>query len=147
MRLSLETPALLFGAISLLLLAYTNRFLAIAALIRSLHDRYQGTHDGVVLAQIAQLRRRLRLIQSMQTFGATAFLLCLVTMGVVFAGWPGAGALFVASLALLMASLALSLMEIRLSVGALNLQLSDLEDPGAPARYPHVSPDAPRPLP
>lgn len=145
MPLSLETPALLFGAISLLLLAYTNRFLAIAALIRSLHDRYQGSHDAVVLAQIAQLRRRLRLIQSMQTFGAAAFLLCLVAMGVVYAGWPGAGALFAASLVLLMASLGLSLMEIRLSVGALNLQLSDLED--GDLRYPRVSPDAPRPLP
>jgi hypothetical protein len=39
-QLSLTTPALLFSAISLLLLAYTNRFLAYASVVRNLHARY-----------------------------------------------------------------------------------------------------------
>ena len=40
MELSINTPALLFPAITLLMLAYTNRFLALASLVRSLHDEY-----------------------------------------------------------------------------------------------------------
>ena len=128
MPLSLSTPALLFGAISLLLLAYTNRFLALASLIRSLHDRYHDVHDEVTRLQIAQLRRRVRLIRNMQALGVTSFLLCVLCMFVLFFGAVRAGqAIFGLSLVLLMASLALSAREIQLSVGALDLLLADLE--------------------
>lgn len=147
MDLSLGTPALLFGAISLLMLAYTNRFLAIAALIRRLHDRYSGAHDPVVLRQIVHLRWRLRLIQAMQFLGAASFLGSLLTMGALLLAWPRAAlALFVASLLLLMASLLLSMREIQASARALNLQLSDLEDDST-LRYPRIDPESPRPLP
>lgn len=147
MRIELGTPGLLFGAISLLLLGYTSRFLAIAALIRNLHDRYQGARDAVVFAQITQLRRRLRLIQSMQTLGVAAFLLCLGVLAALLVEVPGvARGLFVATLVLLAGSLVLALVEIRLSVGALALQLADLEHPDAPAAYPRVNPETPRTL-
>lgn len=150
MALTLATPALLFGAISLLMLAYTNRFLALAALIRSLHDRYRDAHDEATYRQIAQLRRRVRYIQTMQTLGAASFFVCLLTMLVLFVeALALAQALFAVSLLLMMASLALSILEIRLSVGALDLQLADLEAPAgaAPARYPRVSAEAPPPAP
>ena len=147
MTLTLATPALLFGAISLLLLAYTNRFLAIAALIRNLHDRYTGTHDAAALRQIVHLRWRLRLIQAMQWLGALSFLLSLVSMLVLLADAQGAAqALFAVSLVLLMVSLALSMREIQISGTALNLQLADLEDDEV-TRYPRVNPEAPPPLP
>ena len=129
MTLTLSTPALLFGAISLLLLAYTNRFLALAGLIRSLHERYGTHHDERTRQQIRQLRRRVRLIQGMQALGAASFFLCLLCMFVLFFGFTQAGqAVFGLSLILLMLSLALSFREIQLSVGALDLLLADLED-------------------
>jgi hypothetical protein len=91
MELSLTTPALLFPAVSLLLLAYTNRFLAIAALIRELHSRYKNNRDELLIAQIANLRQRVMLIRNMQALGVSSLLLCVVCMFVLFAGWVALG--------------------------------------------------------
>lgn len=127
MTLDLTTPALLFPAISLLLLAYTNRFLAVAAVIRGLHERHRSDHDPTKLEQIAKLRQRVHLIQWMQGLGTTSFLGCVVTMGSLFAGWePSARAIFAISLVLMIASLALSVLEIRISANALDIELEDL---------------------
>ena len=128
MEITLTTPALLFPAISLLLLAYTNRFLTLAGLIRTLHDRYQSHPDEMIMEQIQNLRKRVKLIQQMQTVGVTSLFLCVLCMFILFAGYLLIGEIiFGISLILLMTSLALSLQEIRISVNALNLQLSDLE--------------------
>jgi hypothetical protein len=128
MRLDLTTPALLFPAISLLLLAYTNRFLTLASLIRELHRSYKADPDPIVKAQIANLRHRVVLIRDMQIFGVTSFFLCVLCMFVLFAGRPDlAQWVFGASLVLLMVSLGLSLREVQISVDALNYRLSDLE--------------------
>ena len=54
-ELSLTTPALLFSAISLIMLAYTNRFLAYAAVVRNLHAKYQERQDAILLDQIKNL--------------------------------------------------------------------------------------------
>jgi hypothetical protein len=129
MEINLSTPALLFPAISLLLLAYTNRFLALAALIRALHERYQRDRDDQSVRQIGALRHRVALIRGMQQLGVLSLLLCVICMFALFAGWELAGkALFGASLVLMMLSLAVSLREIQLSVNALNIQLSNLEE-------------------
>ncbi|HEX8235352.1 MAG TPA: DUF2721 domain-containing protein [Abditibacteriaceae bacterium] len=128
MEFSLTTPALLFPAVSLLLLAYTNRFLALAALIRELHSRYKDNRDELLMAQIRNLRQRVMLIRNMQALGVSSLLLCVVCMFVLFAGWAVPGkAIFGISLLLLISSLALSIWEIQISVNALNLHLSDLE--------------------
>ena len=128
MDITLTTPALLFPAISLLLLAYTNRFLTIAGLIRTLHDRYKSHPDEMIMEQIQNLRRRVKLIQQMQTAGVTSLFLCVLCMFILFAGYLFIGEIiFGISLFMLMASLGCSLQEIRISVNALNLQLSDLE--------------------
>jgi len=127
-ELTLGTPSLLFPAVSLLLLAYTNRFLALASLIRGLQAQYENTHRRSLAAQIENLRQRVRLIQYMQAAGAGSLFLCVGSMGVLFAGladwarWP-----FAASLLLMMVSLALSVKEIWISVTALNIQLADME--------------------
>lgn len=76
MQISLTTPALLFPAISLLLLAYTNRFLALASLIRNLHARYMGEKDIKIKAQISNLRKRVILIRNMQLLGISSLFLC-----------------------------------------------------------------------
>ncbi|WP_442505161.1 DUF2721 domain-containing protein [Novipirellula sp. SH528] len=128
MAIDLTTPALLFSTISLLLLAYTNRFLALATVIRTLHREYQKTPDPVAAAQIANLRKRVNLIRDMQTLGVASLLSCTICMGLLFAGLIALGKIvFGISLVLMVGSLAISLWEIRMSVGALNLQLGDLE--------------------
>jgi hypothetical protein len=128
MEFTLTTPALLFPAISLLLLAYTNRFLALAALIRELHARYKSNPDDLIIRQIGNLGYRVILIRNMQAAGVASLLLCVVDMFVLFAGQLAVGkVIFGISLILLIISLAISLREIQISVNALNLQLSDLE--------------------
>lgn len=125
MDFSLTTPALLFPAISLLLLAYTNRYLTLAGLIRDLSDRMTRGPRENLTAQIDNLRKRIYLIRSMQLCGVISFFLCVVTMLLIFLGLTGAGeVVFAASLVCLLISLALSIREISISVKALDIELS-----------------------
>ena len=129
MDITLTTPALLFPALSLLLLAYTNRFLGLSTVIRNLYADYQKSPDPNLLGQIDNLRYRVILIRNMQIFGAASILGCVVCMLVLFFGLIELGkGIFIASLILLVISLALSLRELQISVGALELHLSALED-------------------
>ena len=128
MDINLTTPALLFPAISLLLLAYTNRFLALATLIRDLHARYKANKDQLIIGQIANLRYRVVLIRNMQAFGVSSLLLCVICMLALFIGWAAAGKwIFGLSLVLMAISLMISIREIQVSVDALNIRLRDLE--------------------
>lgn len=128
MEINVTTPALLFPALSLLLLAFTNRFLTLANLIRDLHAKYRIDHNEVYVGQIANLRYRIRLIRDMQAFGIASLLFCVVSMFALFAGWMTVGKwIFGLSLILMMIALALSLREIQVSVGALDLHLQDME--------------------
>jgi hypothetical protein len=130
MELQLSTPALLFSAITLLMLAFTNRFLAIASLIRGLHKKFKDNPDEqLVVEQLHNLRRRLSLIKNMQLFGVFSFLLCIICMYLLFRGYTmAANWVFVGSMGALLIALALSLIEIQISTKALNLELSDMED-------------------
>ncbi len=128
MEISLGTPALLFPAISLLMLAYTNRFLALAALIRRLSEDYQQDQQGGILEQIKALRYRIRLILWMQSGGIASLALCVAAMlGILFKQETVAVVLFASSLFLMLISLVLSLLEIRVSTNALTVVLRDLE--------------------
>ncbi len=129
--ITLTTPALLFPAISLLLLAYTNRFLAIASLIRQLHGKYnENPEKGVIVGQIQNLRKRLFLIRWMQVAGVSSFFLCVLSMIFIFQDAPIAGGyIFGGSLLLLLISLGIMLKELNISTYALELELSDMELP------------------
>lgn len=128
MVITLTTPALLFPAISLLLLAYTNRFLAIANLIRGLHHQYQENPDVIIYGQIKNLRKRVYLTRNMQALGISSLFFCVLTMFLIYLGEITAGEyVFGFSLILLMVSLGISVREIQISIKALNIQLSDLE--------------------
>jgi hypothetical protein len=128
MDLSLSTPALLFPAISLLFLAYTNRFLHLAALIRKLHSDYLEGHDPLARKQIQNLHRRLSLIRWMQIWGVASLLGCTIAMVCVFFSWSAVGSMvFVASVLMMTVSLSLSLREISISGGALEILLRQLE--------------------
>ncbi|MEN7550198.1 DUF2721 domain-containing protein [Rapidithrix thailandica] len=127
--MTLTTPALLFPAISLLLLAYTNRYLAIASLTRDLHSKYQKQPDNTLLvSQINNLRKRITLIRLMQALGVFSLFLCVFCMFLMFSGKDLiAEYFFGTALVLLMASLGFSVWEIQISAKALNIQLSDIE--------------------
>ena len=130
MEISINTPALLFPAISLLMLAYTNRFLALASLICNLHATYKdhANKEGV-LQQIKNLRLRLRLIRLMQLFGILSLFLCVLSMFFVYEQlsiW--ANFLFASSLIAMLISLFLSLSEIQISTKALEIELSDMDE-------------------
>ncbi len=130
MEINFNTPALLFPAISLLLLAYTNRYLALANLIRKLHDEYmRGEKNHLLLKQIKILRVRINLVRMMQTLGVFSFLCCVITMFGVYKQWDEFNSyVFAASLLSLLASLIISLLEISQSTKALELELSDMEE-------------------
>ncbi|WP_394200034.1 DUF2721 domain-containing protein [Shewanella waksmanii] len=120
----LTTPALLFPAISLLLLAYTNRFFSLAALIRNLSSEGKPVHS----AQLANLRKRIVIIRRMQEAGVSSFALCVLCMIFIYIGFNQTGSIiFGCSLLLLLYSLLLSVIEIRISVDALNLHLEELD--------------------
>lgn len=128
MELTLGIPALLFPAISLTMLAYNARYLAIAALIRQLHQKYQKTASPSVGLQVQKLRKRLTIIKNMQATAIVSFLLAVITMALIYADlifW--ASLIFSISLFALMISLVLSLIEVQLSTKALEIQLKDME--------------------
>ena len=128
-ELTLATPALLFSAISLIMLAYTNRFLAYAAIIRNLHDKYQTEKNSVLIAQIKNIKQRLYLTRSMQIYGISSLLLCVISMFLIYiqqqtiAIWT-----FGLALILLMISLAFLIWEIQISVKALEHHINDIEN-------------------
>ncbi len=129
MDFTLSTPALLFPTVSLLMLAYTNRFLTLATIIRNLHDKYKNDHDENLLGQIANLRHRVYLIRNMQIIGVWSLLFCVISMFALFAGWVIAGQWsFGLALILMIVSMLISLRELQISVGALDLLLVELED-------------------
>ena len=118
--LDLTTPSLLFSAISLILLAYTNRFLSYASVVRALKEKHQQTHDPKDIAQIANLRKRLYLTRSMQILGILSLLLCVIAMFFIYVSWQGF------ALLLLAASLCVCIWEINISVKALEIHLEDI---------------------
>ncbi len=125
--MNLTTPALLFPAISLLMLAYTNRFVVLTNVIRQLSDR-DLDDTRIIERQIDNLRLRLSIIKAMQTSGVASFLLCAIAMLLVFIGQQAAGEwTFGASLLLLAGSLVLSLWEVNISTKAINIELEKID--------------------
>jgi len=129
-QISINTPALLFPAITLMMLAYTNRFLALATLIRNLHGKYKQINEDreIIKAQIANLKRRLVLVKQMQAMGIISFFFCVLSMMFFYfdkESW--AFGIFGLSMLSLLISLALSLNEIFISTKALEIELRDME--------------------
>lgn len=130
MSFAINTPALLFPAITLLMLAYTNRFLALATLIRNLHTKYKQVPEEreIVHEQIKNLKRRLVLVKQMQAAGIISFFLCVLCMLFLYFSYDVlAFSIFGLSLGFLLLSLALSLNEIYISTRALEIELKDME--------------------
>lgn len=128
-QLTLTTPSILFSAISLIMLAYTNRFLAYAQVIRNLKAVHESNPTVVTQMQMDNLRKRLYITRSMQIFGVSSLLLCVVCTLFIYIGWQMAAAYtFGISLLLLVISLGLSIKELMISVKALEYHLDDMEN-------------------
>ena len=128
MQLTFSIPALLFPAISLSMLAYNARYLAIAALIRQLYQKYQETESPTLGLQVKQLRKRLSIIKNMQAVAIISFLLAVITMFLIYVQFDfWANLVFGFSLLALIISLLFSLVEVQLSTKALSIQLKDME--------------------
>jgi hypothetical protein len=132
MDITINSPALLFPAISLIMLAYTNRFLALASVVRNLHDRYRDRNDeekASLHAQLKNLSRRLKIIKNMQILGVLSILLAIISMYLIYieaqslAHWT-----FAASMITFGASLVLSLIELMQSTRSLEIELRDIEN-------------------
>jgi len=129
MTLNIETPALLFSATSLILLAYTNRFLTIATIVRSLKKNYEEKESSKILLEIKNLNLRITLIRYMQMFGVLSLFLSVFSMLLLFIDQQLFGIYFFGlSLFSLLISLGISFWEISISANALRLHLSDLVD-------------------
>lgn len=129
MTLHIETPALLFSATSLILLAYTNRFLTIASIVRELKKTYDKEEDKSILLEIKNLNLRLTLIRNMQLYGVLSLFLSVFAMLLLFLEQQLFSIyLFGLSLLSLLISLGISFWEISISIDALRLHLSDLTD-------------------
>lgn len=127
-ELTLITPTFLFSAVSLILLAYTNRFLSYAQLVRALSLQYSEQPSSVTAAQIANLSKRLYLTRSMQVLGIGSLFLCVLTMFFIYIGLQTAAALiFAIALLMLIASLGVSVWEIMISVRALEIYLKNMD--------------------
>ena len=128
-ELTLSTPALLFSAISLIMLAYTNRFLAYAAVIRNLHDIYLERKEESLIRQIKNLKLRLNLTRWMQIFGISSLLFCVLTMFLIYIHQQNMAVwIFGFALILLIISLALLIKEIQISAQALQYHTADIEE-------------------
>jgi hypothetical protein len=129
MELTVNIPALLFPAISLIMLAYTNRFLALSSRVRVLHDKYQVQEQRhLIFTQIKNLKYRLKLIRNMQTYGVASLLFSIVSMFFIYIQYQRvAQFIFAVSLISFSWSIILSLIEIRLSTKAIEIELSDIE--------------------
>ena len=129
MELSIGTPALLFSTVSLLMIAFTNRFMSMASLIRGLHEKFQQNPDDAIRMQIDNLRLRMKLIQYMQIIAIFSLILSVVCMFLLFmdeqmiARW-----FFGIGLVGMCIALCMSAWEITISTKALEVELSDMED-------------------
>ncbi len=129
MQISINTPALLFPAISLLMVAYSNRFNVLGGRIRALNAEYKSCADEVILAQLRILKKRVFLIRDMQACGVLSLFACVACMAFLFAGYEMIGqVVFGVSLFLMLCSLTLSLREIIISVEALNCVLESIQE-------------------
>lgn len=128
MEFTLQTPTLLFSAISLLMLAYTNRFVVIANLIRELYAQHSAKPSDITFDQLVNLRKRMRIIRNMQVFGGLSFFFSVLSLLLILLEQNQfAQTMFAFSVVLLLVSLVLLLMELQISVNALNIQLKDFD--------------------
>lgn len=124
--LSYNTPGLLFPAISLLMLAYTNRFFGLTSLVRQLLNKYRESGEALIIPQITNLKLRISLVRYSQSFGILSLIFCVISLGLVSISNSVAWIFFAGSLFLMILSLIYSLYEIHLSIKALEIEIESI---------------------
>jgi len=124
MSLNITDPAILFPGISLLFLAYTNRYLALANIIRQLNKVIDDHFDENREKQIQDLLARVKLIRLMQLFGIMAFISCILSISCMLFGFQTAGEYaFGGSMACMFVSLCTAFIEVSKSGDGLRLEI------------------------
>ncbi|TGL51509.1 DUF2721 domain-containing protein [Leptospira sp. WS39.C2] len=128
-QLTYNIPGLLFPAISLLMLGFTNRFFGLASLSRQLLAEYETSRSEVLAKQIHNLRFRISLILYSQSAGILSLILCTCSLGMIPFYNLVAWIFFSISLLFMVISLVLALVEIHLSVNALDIERKSILGP------------------
>ena len=128
MDYTFSTPMLVFPATSLLMLAYTNRFLPLSQLVRELYDRAKQTNSESDLAQVNNFRLRLKITRLLQIFGTLSFAVSIISMFVFPFSEQISFGVFILSLVFLLIAITLLILELHVSIQAINIQLDDIDD-------------------
>ena len=125
--MDITTPAILFPAISLLFVAYTNRLHSLSVLIRAMttegSDESKTEHTE---EQLDILQKRVTYIKRMQVFGILSFIFNLITIICLYINYDYlANYIFGFGLFMLSASLFFALLETLISTKALNIHLKN----------------------
>lgn len=127
--LDYSAAGLLFPAISLLMLAYTNRFLGLAAVVRSLVSQYRHHPQHHIQEQVYNLKQRILLLRHAQVLGVLSLTACTACLLFLLLNYQIlANILFGIAVVLMLVSLMTSLVEIYLSVRAITLELEHIHD-------------------
>lgn len=124
MALNITDPAILFPGISLLFLAYTNRYLALANIIRQLNKVIDEHYDDNREQQIRNLLVRVSLIRYMQLCGILAFICCIISMSSLLLEFESIGRIaFGGSMVFMLTSLLLAFAEVARSGDGLRIEI------------------------
>ena len=125
--MEITTPALVFPAISLLFIAYTNRLHTLSVLIRSMtKNDNKDLKNNETKDQLEILKKRVLYIKRMQVFGILSFIFCLFTIICLYIELDNiANYFFGLALFLLVASLLFALFETLQSTEALSIHLKN----------------------
>ena len=127
-EITISTPALVFPALSVLMLAYTNRFIAISKRVRALHAEHKNNPAKNLKKQIKSLHKRLMFIRNMQVLAITGFLINMISIFLILISLPKvATVLFGVGLLAIIGSLLISVLEINMSVQAMSFELEEDE--------------------
>lgn len=129
----LQTPTLLFPALSLLILAYTNRFLGITTVIRKLHEDLSKDieRSSFYMGQINSLRIRVQMIINAQRFGIFSLMLCVISMFSILINKNTSIVFFFLALTSLFISLIFIGKELNVSQNALQYIIDDCKEVSA----------------
>jgi hypothetical protein len=131
LALNPAVPALIFPAISLLFLAYTNRFLGLTAVARKMLAAHLAEAQPHWEVQLINIRRRLHLIRQMQMMGLGSIILAALSMGALVNAFERLGqGLFVCSLVCFIGSMGICVHEIKLSIDAIEVEFKRAKIPG-----------------
>ena len=130
MNIDYTVTALMFPAIPLLMVVYSNRFHTLSRLIRELHDEhvYEKHIPAEWKKQFINLSRRISILRWTIMFAAFGFLFNMLTVFALYLNELFLARVIFGSCCLSMIiSIIFFIREIQISTNALNLHMSDMD--------------------